>query len=30
MVKEGILDYKIGEDGDFYFEVTENGQEEIQ
>ena len=29
MVKEGILDYKIGEDGDFYFEVTEKGQEEI-
>jgi hypothetical protein len=29
MVKEGILDYKIGEDGDFYFEVTEKGKKEI-
>lgn len=23
MVKEGIVDYKIGEDGDFYFEVVD-------
>lgn len=29
MVKEGILDYKIGEDGQFYFEVTKKGEKEI-
>lgn len=30
MVKDGYLDYKIGEDGDFYFEVTEKGRTELQ
>lgn len=24
MVKEGVVDYKIGEDGNFYFEVVED------
>lgn len=29
MVKDGYLDYKIGEDGQFYFEVTEKGKTEL-
>lgn len=28
MVKEGILDYKIGEDGQFYFEVIDKNKRE--
>lgn len=30
MVKNGILDYKVGEDGDFYFELTEKGKKSIE
>lgn len=30
MVKEGLLDYKIGEDGKFYFETTDKGKEELE
>jgi len=28
MVKEGVVDYKIGEDGNFYFEVVEDKKDE--
>lgn len=28
MVKDGIVDYKIGEDGQFYFEVVEDKEED--
>lgn len=28
MVKEGIVDYKIGEDGDFYFEVVDRNKKD--
>jgi len=28
MVKEGIVDYKIGEDGDFYFEVVDKDKKD--
>ena len=30
MVKDGTIDYKIGEDGQFYFEVTEKGRKKIE
>ena len=30
MVKNGFMDYKVGEDGKFYFELTEKGKKEIQ
>lgn len=30
MVKEGLIDYKIGDDGQFYFEVTDKGKKEIE
>ena len=30
MVKNGLMDYKVGEDGKFYFELTEKGKKEIQ
>jgi len=26
MVKEGVIDYKIGEDGQFYFEVVDKDE----
>lgn len=29
LVKEGILDYVVGEDGKFYFSLTEKGKEEL-
>lgn len=30
MVKEGVIDYKIGEDGQFYFEVVDKDEWYIQ
>jgi len=30
LVKEGILDYVVGEDGKFYFSLTEKGKEELE
>jgi len=30
MVKEGLMDYTIGEDGEFYFEVTDKGKKETE
>lgn len=29
MVKDGLIDYKVGEDGQFYFEVTDKGEESL-
>lgn len=29
LVKNGIADYKIGEDGNFYFELTEDGKKAL-
>lgn len=30
MVRYGLMDYKIGEDGVFYFELTDKGKEELK
>lgn len=30
LVKEGLMDYTVGEDGKFYFELTEKGKKEIK
>jgi len=30
LVKEGVLDYTIGEDGRFYFSLTEKGKRELE
>lgn len=30
MVRNGLMDYKIGEDGVFYFELTDKGKDELK